>query len=129
MKKILLTATLFLTAVSLVAQTVARMSDLTPQQKEGATDLILTGQLSTVGNSDFRQLRDLCHRLKRVDLSHSDVLEIPKNAFHSRHRLQQVILPQCGHSGFLCLRLVAEHRSAGKYRHGSRCRFLRVQGP
>ncbi len=98
MKKILLTATLFLTAVSLVAQTVARMSDLTPQQKEGATDLILTGQLSTVGNSDFRQLRDLCHRLKRVDLSHSDVLEIPKNAFHSRHRLQQVILPHTLHN-------------------------------
>lgn len=76
------------------AQTVATMGDLTPQQKAAATDLTLTGRLTTTGNSDFRQLRDLCYALQRVDLATADCRQIPANALHSRHRLQEVVLPQ-----------------------------------
>ena len=44
----------------LAAQTVRRMADLDAAAKEDATHIALTGTLSTAGNSDFRQLRDLC---------------------------------------------------------------------
>lgn len=79
--------------MSAYAQRVANMSDLTPQQKSDVTDLTLTGRLTLVGNSDFRQMRDLCWQLCSVDLSQSDCEFVPNNAFHSRHRLEQVELP------------------------------------
>lgn len=76
------------------AQSVARMDNLNAEQKAAATDVTLSGKLSTTGNSDFRQLRDLCWQLQRADLSKADCREIPRNAFHSRHKLREIILPQ-----------------------------------
>lgn len=75
------------------AQTVANMDSLKAEKKSVATSIKLTGKLTTVGNSDFRQMRDLCWQLRHVDLSASDCPSIPKNAFHSRHHLQSIILP------------------------------------
>ncbi len=75
------------------AFTAGRMDDLTAGQKAAATALRLTGSLSTAGNSDFRQMRDLCWQLRSADLSGADCREIPKNAFHSRHRLESVVFP------------------------------------
>ena len=80
-------------SLTLSAQTVARMNDLKPEQKAAATNLKLTGQLSTSGNSDFRQLRDLCYQLRHVDLSLADCENIPNNAFHSRPVLETIVLP------------------------------------
>lgn len=39
---------------------VSQLKDLTPAQKPRVTKLALTGTLTARGNSDFRQLRDLC---------------------------------------------------------------------
>lgn len=75
------------------AQTVSRMDDLTAEAKAAATDITLTGTLSTTGNSDLRQLRDLCWQLRRADLSKADCPVLPANAFHSRHRLAEILLP------------------------------------
>ena len=80
-------------ASSLTAQTASNMSALSAEKKANAIAIKLTGKLSTEGNSDFRQLRDLCWQLKEADLSQSDCAAIPKNAFHSRHQLRHVILP------------------------------------
>ena len=81
-------------SVSAEAQTIARMDDLTAEQKSMAINLNLTGTLSIRGNSDFRQLRDLCWQLREADLSEAVCDTIPANAFHSRHNLQRVILPK-----------------------------------
>ena len=81
-------------SASAMAQTAARMSNLTAEQKSMAISLKLTGQLSTTGNSDFRQLRDLCWQLRNVDLSDATCDTIPDNAFHSRHHLQHITLPK-----------------------------------
>lgn len=64
------------------------------ESKAVVRDVRLTGQLTTRGNSDFRQLRDLCWQLARLDLSAARVERIPDNALHSHHRLQQVVLPE-----------------------------------
>ncbi len=79
---------------TLSAQTAKNMSALTPEQKAAATDITLTGKLTTGWNSDFRQLRDLCWQLRRVDLSEADCTGLPTNGFHSRHNLQEIILPK-----------------------------------
>lgn len=79
---------------SLSAQTVKNMNDLTPEQKAAATQVKLTGTLTTTGNSDFRQLRDLCYQLTSVDLSSADCQAIPSNAFHSRRVLKSVVFPK-----------------------------------
>lgn len=65
-----------------------------PKAKAAVREVRLTGQLTTRGNSDFRQLRDLCWQLARLDLSAARVAHIPDNALHSRHRLQSVVLPE-----------------------------------
>ena len=98
MRKIILlsAATLFSAVVS--AQTVARMDDLKPEQKSMAVSLKLTGELSTTGNSDYRQLRDLCFQMRSVDLSEAQSTAIPNNAFHSRHQLEQITLPTAAKS-------------------------------
>lgn len=77
----------------LSAQTISNMNELKPQQKADAKELKLTGKLTTQGNSDFRQLRDLCYQLHKVDLSGADCEVVPNNAFHSRHALQNILLP------------------------------------
>ena len=82
-----------LLSAAATAQTVTRMDDLSAEGKAAATDITLTGQLTVTGNSDIRQLRDLCWQLRRVDLSRADCPNLPANAFHSRHRLEEVVLP------------------------------------
>ena len=67
-KFFLLSAATLLSAV-VSAQTVARLDDLKPEQKSMAISLKLTGELSTTGNSDYRQLRDLCFHMRSVYLS------------------------------------------------------------
>lgn len=96
-KFILLSAATLLSAV-VSAQTVARMDDLKPEQKSMAVSLKLTGELTTTGNSDYRQLRDLCFQMRSVDLSEAQSTAIPNNAFHSRHQLEQITLPKAAKS-------------------------------
>lgn len=93
MKNLLCTICFCLTA-SAMAQTATSMNDLTAEQKAAATDVTLTGKLTVAGNSDFRQLRDLCWQLRSVDLGEADCTAIPANAFHSRHTLERVVLPK-----------------------------------
>lgn len=93
MKKIASLALAIYLACPLSAQTIANMKDLTAGQKAAATSIKLTETLSTRGNSDIRQLRDLCWQLKHVDLSTANCPTLPANAFHSRHRLVSVVLP------------------------------------
>ncbi|WP_337376821.1 family 20 glycosylhydrolase [Prevotellamassilia timonensis] len=92
--KRLLTLAMSLLSLSVTAQTVASMNELNAVQKAAATNVKLTGKLSTGGNSDFRQLRDLCYQLRSIDLGSADCEAIPNNAFHSRHVLEQVVLPE-----------------------------------
>lgn len=94
MKHILLSFCIAMGVQMLQAQTVSRMSDLKPQEKADAICLKLTGKLSTTGNSDFRQMRDLCYQLRTIDLSGADCEAIPNNAFHSRKVLEKVLLPE-----------------------------------
>lgn len=91
MRKILSLTVACLLTSWMSAQTVANMDSLKAEKKSVATSIKLTGKLTTVGNSDFRQMRDLCWQLRHVDLSASDCPSIPKNAFHSRHHLQSII--------------------------------------
>ena len=93
MRKILSLTVAGLLTSWMSAQTVANMDSLKAEKKSVATSVKLTGKLTTVGNSDFRQMRDLCWQLRHVDLSESDCPTIPKNAFHSRHHLQSILLP------------------------------------
>ena len=93
MRKILSLTVVCLLTSWMSAQTVANMDSLKAEKKSVATSIKLTGKLTTGGNSDFRQMRDLCWQLRHVDLSASDCPSIPKNAFHSRHHLQSIILP------------------------------------
>lgn len=72
---------------------VANMSDIAASQKPSLKHLQLTGKLSTTGNSDFRQIRDLCPQLETLDLSRAQCGEVPDNAFHSRRNLRCVVLP------------------------------------
>lgn len=85
---------LLLLSMPLPAQTVSRMDDMNAVQKSAAVDVKLTGKLSISGNSDFRQLRDLCYQLRTVDLSGADCETVPNNAFHSRKNLVSVVLPE-----------------------------------
>ena len=92
--KIRLTLTAFALSLLSMAQTVERMDRLQPEQKAAAERITLTGRLSVEGNSDFRQLRDLCWQLREVNLADADCPLIPDNAFHSRSRLESVVLPR-----------------------------------
>ena len=93
MRKMISFAVFALLATSLSAQTVANKKDLNAEKKSAAINLKLTGTLTTTRNSDFRQLRDLCWQLRTLDLSEATCPVLPKNAFHSRHHLRSIILP------------------------------------
>ena len=84
---------------------VSQLKELTPAQKPRVTKLALTGALTARGNSDFRQLRDLCPQLRELDLSQADVTEIPDNAFLGCSNLRKIILPtklrKIGYQAFL----------------------------
>ena len=85
--------------LQLRAQTLEALN-ITPlpaESKAQATHVRLTGTLTTTGNSDFRQLRDLCYRLASLDLSAASCPQLPDNALHSRHRLKRLLLPQDVH--------------------------------
>ena len=73
--------------------TANNFSTLPADKKAAATDVRLNGKLTVTGNSDFRQLRDLAWQLSALDLSQSVCPSIPRNAMHSRHRLQRLFLP------------------------------------
>ncbi len=94
MKKLLISCLSTIITMTLSAQTVQHMNDLKPEQKSGAINLKLTGELSSGRNGDFRQMRDLCFQVHHIDLGDAQSLEIPKNAFHSRHQLETIILPK-----------------------------------
>ncbi len=94
MNRSLFLAIALVMCATLSAQTAKNMNDLTAEQKAAAKDVTLTGKLTTGWNSDFRQLRDLCWQLERVDLSTADCPVILNNAFHSRHKLREVVLPK-----------------------------------
>ena len=112
MKRIFLLSAAAIMSAALSAQTVKRMNDLKPEQKSMAISLKLTGELSTTGNSDYRQMRDLCFQMRSVDLSEAQSPSIPNNAFHSRHQIEHVILPKAlksvgSQAFFACDRLQA----------------------
>ncbi len=94
MRNILALSVMVLCATNLSAQTIANMDSLKAEKKSTAISLKLTGKLTTQGNSDFRQMRDLCWQLRNVDLSETACLVIPNNAFHSRHNLQHIVFPK-----------------------------------
>ena len=73
------------------------LTPLPAESKAQASHVRLTGTLTTTGNSDFRQLRDLCYRLASLDLSAASCPQLPDNALHSRHRLKRLLLPQDVH--------------------------------
>ena len=93
MRKFISLAVVALLASSMSAQTIANMKDLNAEKKSAAINLKLTGTLTTTKNSDFRQLSDLCWQLRNLNLSEATCPVLPKNAFHSRHHLQHIILP------------------------------------
>lgn len=130
-KFILLSAATLLSAV-VSAQTVARMDDLKPEQKSMAVSLKLTGELSTTGNSDYRQLRDLCFQMRSVDLSEAQSTAIPNNAFHSRHQLEQITLPTAaksiGSQAFFACDQAGQDNHSGWRRDYRRCRILGLYG-
>lgn len=94
MKRIFLLSAAAIVSAALSAQTVAKMGDMKPETKAMAVSLKLTGELTTEGNSDYRQLRDLCFQLRDLDLSDANSTVLPKNAFHSRHQLEHIKLPK-----------------------------------
>ena len=103
---------------------VSQLKDLTPAQKPCVTKLALTGTLTARGNSDFRQLRDLCPQLRELDLSQADVTEIPDNAFLGCSNLRKIILPtklrKIGYQAFLgCRGLTSISFPAGLEEVGS----------
>ena len=80
---------------SLLAQDV-RATNITSKsadEKANAVNVTLTGTLTSTKNGDFRQLRDLCWQMRTLTLTTANCTAIPNNAFHSRHRLQEVKLP------------------------------------
>lgn len=122
------------------AQQVNSISQLQPEQKAAAKSIVLTGTPTLSGNSDFRQLRDLCFRLNHLDLSRANCPVIPKNALYSHHRLQTILLPQgveeIGSQAFFAcdslqtLRLPASLRTVGtaSFSGCKRLSELRIEG-
>ena len=93
--------------------TAEHITSVDAEAKAAARDITLTGSLRRaqrgpghwVGlNDDFRQLRDLCFNVERLDLSQATIDTIPDCAFHSMHQLREVILPPTlkyiGHQAF-----------------------------
>ena len=64
MRNILALSAITLCTMNLSAQTIANMDSLKAEKKSTAISLKLTGKLTTQGNSDFRQMRDLCWQLQ-----------------------------------------------------------------
>lgn len=82
--------------------TAEHLTTVDAEAKAAARDITLTGTLRRAHrepgrrvslNDDFRQLRDLCIYVERIDLSQADIDTVPDCAFHSMHQLREVILP------------------------------------
>lgn len=71
----------------------ANITSVSAEQKAAAVNVKLTGSLTSANNGDFRQLRDLCWQMAKLDISTANCTSIPKNALHSRHHLETLILP------------------------------------
>lgn len=91
MKKHILLA--FAACATFLGSSAQNLKEMSAEQKAAATEIVLKGKPTLRGNSDFRQLRDLCFQLKKVDMRQANCTFIPDNALHSHHRLQQVLLP------------------------------------
>lgn len=83
------------TPMAMYAQSIStgNITSVTADKKANAVTITLTGTLTTTGNSDFRQLRDLCYNMKTLNLRGASCPNIPKNALHSRHNLRSLTLP------------------------------------
>ena len=83
------------TPLTLYAQTVtsSNITSVAADKKAKAVTITLNGTLTTTGNSDFRQLRDLCYSMETLNLKGAPCPNIPKNALHSRHNLRSLTLP------------------------------------
>lgn len=73
--------------------TVSNFTSLSASQKASVTSVILNGTLSTTGNSDFRQMRDLACKLNRVNLTSASCTAIPNNALFAMSSLKWLTLP------------------------------------
>lgn len=73
--------------------TTGNITSKSANEKAKVVNVTLTGTLSTTGNSDFRQLRDLCYYMETLNLASANCVNIPKNALHSRHNLRKLTLP------------------------------------
>lgn len=73
--------------------TTDNITSVAAKDQPNLVNVKLTGTLTTTGNSDFRQLRDLCYSMASLDLSAANCPNIPKNALHSRHHLRSLVLP------------------------------------
>ena len=73
--------------------TTGNITSQSADRKAKVVNVTLTGTLSTTGNSDFRQLRDLCYYMETLNLASANCVSIPKNALHSRHNLRKLTLP------------------------------------
>lgn len=83
------------TPMAVYAQSIStgNITSVAADKKASAVTITLTGTLTTTGNSDFRQLRDLCYNMKTLNLRGASCPNIPKNALHSRHNLRSLTLP------------------------------------
>lgn len=81
--------------LAMYAQSIStgNITSIAADKKANAVSITLTGSLSTTGNSDFRQLRDLCYKMQTLNLRGASCPNIPKNALHSRHNLRSLTLP------------------------------------
>lgn len=73
--------------------TTGNITSVAAKDQPNLVNVKLTGTLTTTGNGDFRQLRDLCYSMATLDLSAANCPNIPKNALHSRHHLRSLVLP------------------------------------
>lgn len=95
MIKIHLFIFLALCAIHTEAQKVSsnNFHNLDAQTKANAVEVRLNGRMDCSRNGDWRQLRDLGWQIRLLHLSDASCTEIPKNAMHSRHKLDTLQLP------------------------------------
>lgn len=80
--------------------TAEHLSAISVEECAAARQVKLTGQLAPSapwakrGGTDWRLLRDVCWQVRDVDLSEASAELVPANAFHSRHHLRSIVLPQ-----------------------------------
>ncbi|MBP3228352.1 MAG: family 20 glycosylhydrolase [Bacteroidaceae bacterium] len=95
-KTLALLITAAFSAAPLLAQplTAPDVRSLPQEVKDTVSALRLTGGLTMEGNSDFRQMRDVCGRLTDVDMTAANVTVIPDNAFFAASQLKRIALPR-----------------------------------